>query len=99
MHPALALDISITVLLIVAIASALILVLIVATPFPRVRDEPPLDPAVEAKLLLRRDPDEPTGEIPPADDLDEASGDAARTLGDESANPDPLAELRDLDGT
>jgi hypothetical protein len=98
MHPALALDVSVTVLVVVAIASLLLLVLIVAAPFRRVRDEPPLDPAVEAKLLLRRDPDEPTGEMPSVGGLAKTA-DADIDTGDGSEDPDPLRELRDLDGS
>ena len=58
-------------------------------PWRQVRDEPPLDKAVEAKLLLHRNPDEPTGEVPrvtavPPDDADdELDGD--------------LSELADLE--
>ena len=39
-------------------------------PWKQVRAEPPLDPDVETKLLLRRDPDEPTGEMPAANVAD-----------------------------
>jgi hypothetical protein len=95
MHPALALDVSVTVLVIVAIASVIVLVLIVATPFRQVRDEPPLDPAVEAKLLLRRNPDEPTGEMPSVPGPVEAADDDITSSGDDD-DPDPLRELRDL---
>jgi hypothetical protein len=98
MHPALALDVSVTVLVIVAIASVVVLILIVATPFRRVRNEPPLDPAVEAKLLLRRDPDEPTGETPSVPSLVEPD-DTGLNASDATDDPDPLRELRDLDGT
>jgi hypothetical protein len=46
----------------VAILSVVVLVLIVVAPWKDVRKEPKLDPEAEAKLLLHRDPDEPTGE-------------------------------------
>ncbi len=91
MHPTLAVEFTTAVLVIVAILSVLLLVLIIVAPWRQVRDEPPLDKAVEAKLLLHRNPDEPTGEVPrvtavPADDSDDEPGD-----GDLS----DLAELND----
>ena len=90
MHPTLAIEFTAAVLVIVAVLSVLILVLIIVAPWRQVRDEPPMDKAVEAKLLLHRNPDEPTGEVPrvsavPADDADEELD------GDLSA----LAELND----
>ena len=91
MHPTLAVEFTTAVLVIVAILSVLLLVLIIVAPWRQVRDEPPLDKAVEAKLLLHRNPDEPTGEVPrvsavPADDSDDGPSD-----GDLS----DLAELND----
>ena len=64
MHPALAVEFTTAVLVIVAVLSVVLLVLIIVAPWRQVRDEPPLDKAVEAKLLLHRNPDEPTGEVP-----------------------------------
>ena len=64
MHPTLAIEFTTAVLVIVAVLSVLLLVLIIVAPWRQVRDEPPLDKAVEAKLLLHRNPDEPTGEVP-----------------------------------
>jgi len=78
------------VLLVVAVSSVVILVLIVVAPWKQVRDEPPLDKDVEARLLLHRpNPEEATGEIPTTrvTDLDDA--------GDSTAAD--FAELRDLD--
>jgi hypothetical protein len=81
MHPALAVDVTTAVLVIVAVLSVVVLILIIVAPWRQVRNEPPLDKAVEAKLLLRRNPDEPTGELPrvtavPTDDSDDqGSGD------------------------
>jgi hypothetical protein len=49
-------------LIIVAALAVVILVLIVVAPWKAVRDEPKIDKADEAKLLLHRNPDEPTGE-------------------------------------
>src|SRR6476659_11127387 len=76
MHPALAVEFTSAVLVIVAVISVLLLVLIIVAPWRQVRQEPPLDKAVEAKLLLNRNPDEPTGEVPrvsavPSDDFDD----------------------------
>jgi len=58
------------VLVTVAVVAVALLLLILVAPWKRVRAEPPLDPDVEAKLLLRRDPDEPTGELPAANVAD-----------------------------
>jgi hypothetical protein len=76
MHPLLAVDLTTAVLVIVAVLAVVLLVLIVVAPWRQVRQEPPLDKAVEAKLLLNRNPDEPTGEVPrvsavPSDDSDD----------------------------
>ncbi len=64
MQPVFALELSTTFLVIVGAISVVVLVLIVVAPWRRVRDEPPLDRNVEAKLLLHRNPDEPTDEVP-----------------------------------
>ena len=76
MHPPLAVEFTSAVLVIVAVLSVLLLVLIIVAPWRQVRNEPPMDKAVEAKLLLHRNPDEPTGEVPrvsavPPDDSDD----------------------------
>jgi hypothetical protein len=70
-----ALEITTTVLVIVAVICVLLLVLILVAPWKKVRDEPPIDPEVEAKLLLHRNPDEPTGEFPAANVADLADAD------------------------
>jgi hypothetical protein len=75
MHP-LAVEFTTAVLVIVAVLSVVLLVLIIVAPWRQVRDEPPMDKADEAKLLLHRNPDEPTGEVPrvsavPPDDSDD----------------------------
>ncbi len=62
-----------TILIVVAAASVLTVVVIVVAPWKQVRDEPPLDPTAEVKLLLHQDPDEPTGEfraVTPIDSLE-----------------------------
>jgi hypothetical protein len=95
MHPALAVDFTTAVLVIVAVVSVVLLVLIIVAPWRQVRDEPPMDKAVEAKLLLHRNPDEPTGEVPrvsavPPDDsdVDEGEGDLS-DLADLNDPPEP----------
>ena len=47
-----AVELSTTVLVIVGVLAVALLVLIVVAPWKQVRAEPPLDPDVEAKLLL-----------------------------------------------
>jgi hypothetical protein len=76
MHLPLGVEFSTALLVIVGAFSVLLLILIVVAPWRQVRAEPPMDKAVEAKLLLHRDPDEPTGEVPrvtamPSDDEDD----------------------------
>jgi hypothetical protein len=95
MHPTLAVEFTTAVLVIVAILSVVLLVLIIVAPWRQVRDEPPMDKAVEAKLLLHRNPDEPTGEVPrvsgvPHDDSDDdpESGDLS-DLADLNDPPEP----------
>ena len=98
MHPAptvLAVEFTTALLVIVAVLSVILLVLIIVAPWRQVRNEPPMDKAVEAKLLLHRNPDEPTGEVPrvsavPPDDSDEdpGSGDLS-DLADLNDPPDP----------
>jgi hypothetical protein len=62
LDPELALDAWTTVLTSIALVAVIVLVLIVVAPWRKVRAEPPLDPDVEARVLLHRDPDEVTGE-------------------------------------
>ena len=93
MHPLVALELTTTVLVIVAVVSVVLLVLIIVAPWKQVRQEPPLDKAVEAKLLLHRNPDEPTGEVPrvsalPDDDADEELTGDLSDLAD-LAGPEP----------
>jgi len=86
----LGLEFTTTVLVIIAVACVLLLVLIIVAPWKRVRDEPPLDPDVETRILLHRpDPEEETGELPTARVTDLSDLDSKET-GD-------FAELRDLD--
>jgi len=93
MHPAFALEFTSLVLVVVAVASVLLLVLIIVAPWRQVRAEPPMDKAVEAKLLLRRNPDEPTGEVPrvsavPDEPDDSLDGDLS-SLADLDDPPEP----------
>ena len=91
----LALEFTTTVLVIIAIASVLVLVLIVVAPWRRVRDEPPLDPDVETRLLLHRaNPEEETGELPAARVTDLSDVDNRESGTTETGD---FAELRDLD--
>jgi hypothetical protein len=91
----LALEFSTTVLVIIAIASVLVLILIVVAPWRRVRDEPPLDPDVETRLLLhRQNPEEETGELPAARVTDLSDVDDRESTSSETGD---FAELRDLD--
>jgi hypothetical protein len=75
----------------VAILSVVVLVLIVVAPWKNVRNEPKLDPEAEAKLLLHRDPDEPTGEHQRIAPLSVAADDET----DPEATYDDLAALDD----
>jgi hypothetical protein len=95
MHPPIALELTTVVLVIVAIVSVVLLVLIIVAPWRQVRNEPPLDKTAEAKLLLRRNPDEPTGEVPrvsavPTDQADDS-------LGGDFSDLSNLDELDELD--
>jgi hypothetical protein len=87
MHPRFALELSTAVLVVVGVISVALLVLILVAPWRQVRDEPPLDPAVEAKLLLHRNPDEPTGEVPRVVGVPDA---------DEPSEVGTLEDLEDL---
>lgn len=82
----------------VAILSVVVLVLIVVAPWKDVRNEPKLDPEAEARLLLHRDPDEPTGEyqriaplpVEPDDETDpEATYDDLAALDDDQPAGEP----------
>lgn len=91
----LAVQFTTALLVIVAVLSVILLILIIVAPWRQVRDEPPMDKAVEAKLLMHRNPDEPTGEMPrvtavPPDDSDEdpGSGDLS-SLADLNDPPEP----------
>jgi hypothetical protein len=94
MHPILALDLTTAVLVIVAVLAVVLLILIVVAPWRQVRQEPPLDKSVQAKLLLNRNPDEPTGEVPrvsalPGDDADDDFGGDLSDLAELNDRPNP----------
>lgn len=86
-----ALEVTTTVLVIVAVLCVAVLVLILVAPWKNVRDEPPLDPEVEAKLLLHRNPDEPTFELPVTRVADLADTEDAPA--DDSSGYDDLKNL------
>jgi hypothetical protein len=88
----LAVELSTTLLVIVGALAVVLLVVIVVAPWKQVRREPPLDPDVEAKLLLHRNPDEPTGELPATKVADLADGPAEADLPADRGYDD----LRDL---
>ncbi len=78
-------------LIAIAVLSIVVLVLIVVAPWKQVRNEPKLDKSVEAKLLLHRDPDEPTGEyqrIAPVPDAPDEETDPSATYDDLAALDD-----------
>ncbi|MBA2327592.1 MAG: hypothetical protein H0V95_13245, partial [Actinobacteria bacterium] len=56
MTPTLALETWIAVAVVLVSVSALLLVLIVVAPWRSVRQEPPLDDAIESRILLGEDP-------------------------------------------
>jgi hypothetical protein len=85
-NPTLAMELSTAVLIGVGALSVVILVVIIIAPWKEVRDEPPLDPSVETKLLLNRNPDEPTGEVPRVRNLPL----------DDDADDEPGIDLTDL---
>jgi hypothetical protein len=91
----LAIELSTTVLVVVGALAVVLLVVIVVAPWKQVRQEPPLDPEVEAKILLHRDPDDPTGELPaaPVSDLVDATADDD---GVDVATERSYDDLRDL---
>lgn len=82
-----------TFLIIVAALAVVILVLIVVAPWKTVREEPKLDKSDEAKLLLHRNPDEPTGEYRRITPLADGAHDGSDDEDDPHATYDDLAEL------
>jgi hypothetical protein len=82
-------------LIAIAVLSIVVLVLIVVAPWKQVRNEPKLDKSVEAKLLLHRNPDEPTGEyqrIAPVPDAPDEETDPDATYDDLAALDDEPAD-------
>jgi hypothetical protein len=78
-------------LVVLAVLAVVVLVLIVVAPWKAVRDEPKLDKSDEAKLLLHRDPDEPTGEFRRIGPLPDGPDDET----DPDATYDDLSHLDD----
>jgi hypothetical protein len=87
----LAVEFTTALLVIVAIISVILLILIIVAPWRQVRNEPPMDKAVEAKLLMHRNPDEPTGEVPRVTAVPRDDSEAVADTGDLS----DLAELNE----
>jgi hypothetical protein len=56
MTPSLAVETWIAVAIVLATMSAFVLLLIVVAPWRSVREEPPLDDAIESRILLGEDP-------------------------------------------
>jgi hypothetical protein len=85
------------VLIVIAVASVVVLLLIIIAPWKQVRDEPPLDKDVEARLLLHRpNPEEATGEVPTTRVTDLGARDDDRDPLEDTGSAS-YAELRDLD--
>lgn len=66
-------DTAVWVLAAIGALSVVVLLLIVIAPSRRVRDEPPLDRDVEARLLLGEDPDEIAEDISDEEQPDRAA--------------------------
>jgi hypothetical protein len=80
-------DGTLVALFVAAAICVVVLVVILVGPSRSVRDEPRLDPTAENRILLGRDPEQPTGELPRISLAEEPPAD------DDAA----LADLRDLD--
>ena len=81
------------VLVVIAVLSLVVLVLIVAAPWKQVREEPPLDKDVEARLLLHRAGSRGTDGRDPGHPCRRPRSDHAERGGSDV----DFAELRDLD--
>ena len=64
MHSSVGLDLTVVGLVAAAVLCIAVLVVILVGPSRRVRNEPPLDPVAENRLLLGHDPEHTTGEMP-----------------------------------
>ncbi|HUF84349.1 MAG TPA: hypothetical protein VMQ81_07140 [Acidimicrobiia bacterium] len=84
MTPSLAVETWIAVAVVLAATSAFVLLLIVVAPWRSVRQEPPLDDAVESRILLGEDPEVIEEEI------EEEEKEEAEAEG-EPAGPGPAA--------
>jgi hypothetical protein len=80
-------DVPIAVVVAVAVLSVAVVLLIVVSPWGR--DEPGLSEEAEARILMRRDPDLGTGEVPRVDDAPfPAEGDPASSAPDGGTGAD-----------
>jgi hypothetical protein len=79
-------DTTLVALLAAAGICLVVLVVILVGPSRSVREEPPLDPTAENRILLGRDPELPTGELPRISVAEDPPDDDAS-----------LAALQDLD--
>ena len=64
MHSSVGVDLTVVGLVAAAVLCIAVLVVILVGPSRRVREEPPLDPTAANRLLLGRDPELATGEMP-----------------------------------
>jgi len=87
-HEVTAADATLVALLVAAAVCLVLLGAILVGPFRSVRDEPPIDPAAENRLLLGTDPEQPTGEMPRI-----SLAEAPESTPDDAS----LSELRELD--
>jgi hypothetical protein len=85
MTPVLAVETWIAVAIVLAATSAVVLLLIVVAPWRSVREEPPLDDAIESRILLGQDPAEIEEEIEEEEEKEEAEAEG------EPAGPGPAA--------
>jgi hypothetical protein len=85
MTPVLAVETWIAVAIVLAAASAVVLLLIVVAPWRSVREEPPLDDAIESRILMGQDPAEIEEEIEEEEEKEEAEAEG------EPAGPGPAA--------
>jgi len=81
MTPFLAVETWIAVAIVLVVASAIVLVLIVVAPWRSVRQEPPLDDAVESRILLGESPAEIEEELEEEQEEAEAEAEGADVPG------------------
>jgi hypothetical protein len=80
-HAVAGVDATLVAVIAAAAICVVVLLVILVGPSRSVREEPPLDPTAENRILLGRDPEQPTGELPRislADEPPEAGGEESR---------------------